>query len=213
MSTSERGPRPATPPAGAEQLSVWDQVRASIGRLAQRGEQTIAPDSLARKLEARAKTLRGRAHAEQAAETPWAFLAFNKGAERYGVPLDQVLEVQALEQFSPVPGTPAFLPGVVHWRGSILTLLDLGKLLQVRESGLADLLVCVIVEAAGRRLAVVAREVEDIVSIPRSQVRPAPRLSEHVPPEWILGVHDQNRLLVNMQELLRDSRLTEWKQK
>ncbi len=98
---------------------------------------------------------------------PLYVLAFTKGRERFGIPLEAVLEVQSLEQFSPVPGAPAFIRGVVHWRGAVLAILDLTILFEVVEPGLSDLHAFIVVEADGKRVAVAASVVEDLVNVPR----------------------------------------------
>lgn len=139
------------------------------------------------------------------------FLAFNKGNQRYAVPVDDVLEVQALEHFSPVPGTPFFVSGVIHWRGDVLSLLDIGRLFGVAEAGLLDVHVCLIVEAAGRRVALAAHDVEEIYAVARSEVKSMPQVPGDSPPEWIVGVHDDDRLVLNLALIFQDARLVEWR--
>jgi purine-binding chemotaxis protein CheW len=90
-------------------------------------------------------------------------------------------------------------------------MLDLGKLFQIPETGLADLHACVIVEAAGKRVAVVAGEIEEIVSVPSDQLRPAPEHRGDIPGDWVAGIHDENRIVLRMGQLLQDPRLAEWK--
>ena len=191
-----------TDPAEAPQ-PVWDRLRASLELMRAAREQKADPAALARRLAERAQLLRGRTASTGAAETLLTFVAFNKGRERYGIPLENVLEVQALDQLSAVPNAPPAIRGVIHWRGSILALLDLSRLFQVAESGLADIHASVIVEAAGKRLAVAANEVEEILSVPRSRVREAPALSGDVSPEWVTGVSDDNRLILRMDEIVK----------
>lgn len=204
--------RPGSPTsAGADAGSVWDRLREQLDRLAAGARDRQGPEALAKKLASRAALLRGRAGGSVNVEAPLVFLAFNKGPHRYGIPIDQVLEVQALDHFTPVPRAPPFLPGVIHWRGAILALLDLGRLFGIPESGLSDAHVAVIVEAAGRRIAVVAREVEELLLTPASQISPPPALPGQSDSPWLAGVCDQNRLLVRMDAILRDGHLVGWR--
>jgi purine-binding chemotaxis protein CheW len=139
-------------------------------------------------------------------------LAFNKGNQRYGIPIHDVIEVQMLEHFSPVPGTPTFISGVIQWRGDVLSLLDLSKLFEIAESGIADIHVFLVVETDDRRVAVVALEIEEILAVSSSEMTPVPELPGNIPPEWLLGVHDNNRLILRMDMILRDKRLVDWRQ-
>ena len=189
----------------ADDRAVWERLRETMQRLSVSSQRGVDPAALALKLANRAKLLRGRmvTKSEQPAAT---FLTFNSGHERFGVPLGDVVEIQALDHYSPVPKTPAFVVGVIPWRGAILTLIDLGRLFGIPESGIADYHVCIIVEAAGRRIALVAREVEDILGIPVDQVKPTPDLPGHAPAEWVAGVHDGNRLLLSLEQIVQDEK-------
>jgi purine-binding chemotaxis protein CheW len=51
------------------------------------------------------------------------------GTERFAVPMDAVAEVGRLPGCTRVPGTPAWLAGVVNWRGRTLGVIDLRTLL------------------------------------------------------------------------------------
>ncbi len=197
-------------PEPAEQ-DVWSHLRESMERLANLGRQKNDTEALAKRLDARANQLRSRMTTAHASEPSVMFLAYHKGNQRYGILASDVIEVQAFEQFSPVPGTPAFIAGVMHWRGNVLSLLDLGKLLGIPETGIADIHVCLIVEAAQRRVAVVALEIEEILTVPQSEVKPPPVLPVNIPPEWILGVHDENRIILRMEKILEDARFVDWR--
>ena len=197
--------------ANSHETSIWDRLHARLDELSAAQMRKNDPVALAAKLANRARILRGRTGPVAPAGIPLIFLAFHKGGERYGVPIDDVLEVLTLDQFTSVPRTPPFIPGVVHWRGSILALLDPGKLFGIAESGIADTHACVIIEAAHKRIALVTGEVDDIHSVPREQIKPPPTLPGETPPEWFIGVHDENRLILRMDLILQDTRLENWK--
>ncbi len=191
---------------------LWPRLNESLSRLAEAGRQYSSPEAVAKRLEARAKQLRHRQNTAQTTEETVTFVTFHKGGQRYGIPVEEVVEVQSLEQYSPVPRTPSFLPGVVHWRGNVLSLLDLGKLMIISEQGLSDVHICLIVETTAHRIAVVALEVEDLVTVPRGSLRPPPDLPTHFPSEWLLGIHENQRMILRMSKLLEDPRFTQWRE-
>lgn len=198
------------PLEGAPTASIWERLRANLGQGAGASPQTADPAAVARKLSARAARLRGRTATTSPVATV-AFLGLTRGRGRYGIPIEDVVEVQALDQYAPVPGTPPFIPGVIHWRGMVLALLDLGRLLGIPETGIDDAHDSIIVEAAGRRIALLARQAEEIIEIPRDAIRPAPFLGEKVPAEWVQGVYAEDLLLLRMNAILQDERLIAWK--
>ena len=203
----DEGAKPADAPAA----ELWTRLRESVAGLGAVGQRKSDPAALADRLARRAKAYRTRATAQELAETRVPLLAFSKGTQRYALLLEHVREVQPLEQFHPVPKAPPCLPGVAPWRGSILALVDLGRLFGVAETGLADVHRCVIVEAAGRRVAIVAREVEEIHDVPARLIHPAPELPGNIAPEWVLGVYDEDCLVLRIDQILKDPVLTAWR--
>lgn len=212
MDRSEADSTPrGNPNTTAEAASVWDRLHARMNLLHAGRRAANDPAALASRLAERIKRLRGRTTADARTEVWLSFLAFNNGRQRYGIPLSDIVEIQALEQFSLVPRTPPFIAGVVHWRGTVLALLDLGKVLEDTQSGLPDYHVSIIVDVAGTQVAIIAREVEEILSVPRDQIKPAPQSAGTTPTEWVLGVHDGNRLLLKIDQILEHSKLVNWK--
>ena len=53
------------------------------------------------------------------------------GAERYAIPAGRVLEVADLVDLTAVPGAPSAVIGVSNLRGTILSVVDLGMILEV----------------------------------------------------------------------------------
>ena len=174
--------------------------------------QSEIGDALARKLANRARLLRGRIGAGEPTGPQVSFLAFCHGAQRYGIPISDIVEVQPLSDYTPVPGAPRFIPGVIHWRGTILSLVDLVKLFGIADSGLIDERAYVVVEAAGRRVGILAGDVEELCTAPLDQVKSAPQLPTEVPPEWVVGVYDENRLILRIAQIVQDERLANWRE-
>jgi purine-binding chemotaxis protein CheW len=191
--------------------NVFDQIRQRIDEMRSEGHGHVDPQALARKLAERAKVLRGRAGKSEPPGPQISFLAFCHGPQRYGMPISDIIEVKPLRDYTPVPATPSFIPGVIHWRGAILSLVDLVKLLGIAESGLIDERSCVVVEAAGQRVAILAGEVEDLITAPLADVKSAPELPAGVPSEWVIGVYDENRLLLRVEGIVQDERLIHWR--
>src|SRR5271170_972754 len=52
----------------------------------------------------------------------------------FGVPIEKVQEVLEFQDITPVPLSPAVLPGIINLRGQILTTIDLKTRLELEES-------------------------------------------------------------------------------
>lgn len=194
-----------------DQRDVWSRLSESMAKLANVEAHRLTPEQRAERLAARSQQLRAVAQIGPG-EASLAILCFNKGGIRFGVPVSQVIEAAPLDHFTEVPGTPPFIIGVLHWRGEVLTLFDLPALLNISESGISDMHVCLIIQAAGKRIAIPALEVEDIVATPLSELKAVPNAAGSIPPEWVRGVIQENRLIVTLETILQDSHLTNWRQ-
>lgn len=73
-----------------------------------------------------------------AAQAPFEVLGFSLGDECYGIVPHFVAEVVPLRQFTPLPGTPPFVLGIVNLRGRIVSVLDLRVLFEIPRRGLSE---------------------------------------------------------------------------
>lgn len=101
-------------------------------------------------LRARAKALAQPPKDEPEADTLLDVLEFRLAEERYAVEIRHVSEVHPLKELTPLPGTPAFVLGVVNVRGRILPVVDLKKFFELPDEGLTDLHRIILVEGNGQ---------------------------------------------------------------
>lgn len=195
-------------PEARTEGTIWEEVRR---RLARASATTAGGEALRARLAARTLRLRSPIVAAGPTGPQTTFLAFTQGRERYGVLLEEVVEVQGLEHYSPVPGAPPFVHGVMHFRGEILSLLDLRRLLGVPETGLADVHAVIVVQADGRRAALAATQLEEIASVASQELRQPPLSPGQSSPDWIVGVCEETRLIVRMERLWKDPQLQQWR--
>ena len=158
----------------------------------------------ARVLRERAATLARPAEAEPDRRGLTDVVVLSVGTERYGIEVSHVAEVLADRGITPVPGTPPFVLGVLHHRGRILTVLDLGRLLDVpTEEGAARRIV--VVHAAGVTLGIAG----ETVTGPRAvAVAPAPAtLAVDRGGAHVLGVTTDRVALLDLETLTVDPRI------
>ena len=96
-----------------ENPTIWDRLRSRMDEMAASSSQEVDPEVLGRKLAARAKFLRRRVEEKRGGDgNVCTFVAFNQRRQRYGIPINEILEIKSLDQFASVPGSPTFIPGV-----------------------------------------------------------------------------------------------------
>jgi purine-binding chemotaxis protein CheW len=117
-----------------------------------------------------------------------------------------------------VPRAPAFVEGVVRLRGEVVPVVDVRKRLSVAPAAAAGRVRFVVVNVAGRRVALVVDEVCEVIRIRRDEIRAAPVLGDERAPRFFLGACGGDpraegrrggagrlRLLLNVKALLDPS--------
>ncbi len=133
-------------------------------------------------------------------------VVFRLGDAAYGLPARSVQEVYPLTRFTPLPGTPAFVVGLVNVRGRLLTALDLRPLLNQSSVPPQPNALLMIIGSKTLEVAILADAVLDV----RNTVGdPTPTLSSiagHGTP-WLHGLDQHFTLLIDPALLLADPRL------
>lgn len=101
-------------------------------------------------------------------------MVFSLQGERLAIELPTLKTIVALGDQSFVPGAPDFVVGLVNYRGGIVPVIDLLKLLHLGETELRDgsLMMVVEVEGIANGVGCVIDKLEDIVKVTASQVQP-----------------------------------------
>jgi len=193
------------------ETDVWDKVRHQLRILEQQQAARQAdPMAQAEKLARRAHAFRERVQSTQRTGATLPMILFSTYGTHYGLPLDSVVEIQPLESFSLVPRSPAFIDGVVHFRGTILSLFNLGRLLGTTVTGISDVHFYLVARGAGRTIAISAGDVNELTLIDPADIKAAPEWGGRIPANWIRGVYRQDCLLLHLDAILEDDLVSHW---
>lgn len=166
---------------------------------AQAGHVEADPRAL---LESRARALaQAPADQEAAAAEQLRLLTFSLGGERYAVELRYVVEVFRLPMLSPLPGAPAPVFGLTAWRGELLTLLDLRRILGLPSERLDDLRIALVLGERAAPFGVLADVVDEVLVLDPRTVRPVPE-GAATQREYIRGVTADAVLVLDAARLL-----------
>jgi purine-binding chemotaxis protein CheW len=152
-----------------------------------------------------------RARDQGAGADPLAQLCtFRIGGEDYAIDIMRVREILHPLPITPVPRAPPFVEGVFRLRGDVIPVVDVRKRLALPPGAGTRKSRFLVVNVAGRRIALVVDEVREVLRLPRSEIRPAPSLGT-TGPRFFLGVCGGERsgpalrLLLNVKALLDPS--------
>jgi purine-binding chemotaxis protein CheW len=138
---------------------------------------------------------------------PGEYLTCRLGTEEYGIDIQKVQEIRSFEQPTRIPGTPAYVKGVVNLRGVIVPIVDLRMRLDCESADYNPFTVVIVLAVLQRVVGVVVDAVSDVLDLKAEAIKPPPELSsggsEFV--TAIASVADRMLMLVDMDQLLGDT--------
>jgi purine-binding chemotaxis protein CheW len=96
------------------------------------------------------------------------------GQHRCGLPADDVAEVVHAIRIVALPGAPAAVEGVINLRGTVVPVFDLRQRFGLERRPLKPQDRLVIMESAGRSIALRADHALDLVTVPSEDLEQAP---------------------------------------
>lgn len=132
-------------------------------------------------------------------------VVFQLADERYAIDARIVLEVHVLRELTPLAGARPPLFGITHWRGSVLTILDLREQLGVRARGVTDLSRVIVVDAGRVAFGILADAARDVIDLEDTVVRPLPA-DEAAARSLLRGMTDDAVLVMDTDAVLAAGR-------
>jgi purine-binding chemotaxis protein CheW len=158
-------------------------------------------------LRARARALARTPETPSDAGTTLDLLEFRLAQERYAVENRYVEEVCTFKELTPLPGTPAFVRGIVNIRGRILPVMDLKKFFDLPEKGLTDLHRIILVRHAGLELGLLADEVAGVRSLAADNLQSSLPTLTGIRGDYLKGVTVDRLIVLDLGRVLTDPKI------
>ena len=134
----------------------------------------------------------------------YEIIKFTLASENYGVESVFVREVYPLRDFTPLPGVPSFILGIINVRGQILPVVDLKKFFNLPEKGSGELNRVIIIRDEQMEFGILADTVIGTKVIYREEVLPVPPTITGIGEEYLNGVTKESLIVLNAEKLLSD---------
>jgi len=171
-----------------------------------RSRHSRAPDD-AQILRARAQALARPPEQAPAAETLLEVLEFRLAQERYAVEVRHVREVYPLKDLTALPGTPAFVLGIVNVRGRILPVLDIRKFFDLPEQGLTDLHRIIFVHGNDLDFGLLADSIVAVRFIPLEGLQPSLPTLSGIRSDYLKGVTVERLVVLDLDRVFEDPKI------
>jgi purine-binding chemotaxis protein CheW len=187
----------------------WEETRERQARVeaATAVEVRLSPERARVVMEDRARALaRVPPRAPNAAEVI-EVVTFRVANENYAIETRHVREVVPFADVTRVPGAPAFLAGLINFRGDVLAVFDLRKLFGSADAEATDLSRVIVLGSERVEFGVLAVAVREVLVLRIDEVHEAPGSVADVGWEYLRGVTAAALIVLDGAALLRDVRL------
>ncbi len=99
-------------------------------------------------------------------------LLFQRGDARYVITIADLREVRFLKGFCPIPGARDVVPGIIYYRGEILSLHDLGAFMGASSEDEGRWII--VVQHEGQRLGLMADDILGVRAYTADDIHPPP---------------------------------------
>ena len=130
---------------------------------------------------------------------------FELADETYAIDARVVLQVHVLRELTPFAGARPPLFGITHWRGTVLTILDLREQLGVRLRGVTDLSRVIVIDGGRNEFGILADAARDFVDLEETVIRPLPA-DEAAARPLLRGITDDAVLVMDTDAVLKAGR-------
>jgi len=160
-------------------------------------------------LDARARKLALVPLDEQYEEAEISYLQFQLNANsRYGVSQKDLDEVIETDKITRIKWLPAFIAGVINWKGIILTVLDTNFLATgTNINRQASSYTIIIVTGKDKKIGLLVNDIDGFMTYNPSELKTSLQSPIKFNPNYFLGLLSESVVLLNIDILLSDSAL------
>jgi len=158
-------------------------------------------------LKSRAIAMAREPEQKGAASATIGLIAFTLAAENYAIESALVREVYPLKDFTPLPGVPSYIFGIVNVRGQILPVVDLKKFFNLPEKGLGDLNRVIILCNDQMEFGILADVVHGTHNIEPEEIQVVPFTVSGIGEKYLKGVTKEHILVLEAESILNDEKI------
>lgn len=147
---------------------------------------------------------------DNAAEAPvdlMDLVQFSMGQEHYALEAEYVREVWKLKDYTPLPGTPAWMRGVVNLRSQVVAILDIRQFFQLPPATMANDSQLLILAGEGCQFAIPVDSIQGAIQLPIEQIQSGVGREENLFQGWDRGVTTDRLTVLDGEKLLLDEKL------
>lgn len=133
-------------------------------------------------------------------------VSFTIGREEFGVDIVNVQEIIRMISVTKIPGSPAFLEGVMNLRGRVIPVVNLRIKMNLDKAEFDRDTRVIVVELKGRTTGFIVDAVNEVLRIPASITEKTGDITSGIDQEYITSIaklEDRLLILLNLEKVLQ----------
>ena len=155
-------------------------------------------------LKDRAKELSEAPEEEVITEDCIEVVEFVLAYEKYAVESNFIDEVYPMKDFTPVPGTPDFVLGIINLRGKIMSVIDIRKFFDLPVKGLSNLNRVLVVKTPEMELGILSDFILGVGMILKKNIHPPLPTMTGIRSKYLHGITDEGLVILDVIKVLSD---------
>ena len=186
---------------------IDSEIRLGVRKASETQEKELSEEEKHAILKTRARLLAKEKEKPDAGRKYLEIIEFRLGSETYGIETKFVREVYPLKDFTPLPGVPLFVLGLVNVRGQILSVVDLKKFFNIQGSGLAELNKIIIIKNELMEFGIMADVVAGTHSVSDDDLEKSLHTVPGIGSEYLKGVTKERLAVLDAEKILNDPKI------
>ncbi len=133
------------------------------------------------------------------------FLSFTVCDELYAVNVTKVLEVLEKQYITRVPNAPAYIRGIINFRGEVVPVFESRKKFNFPTLPDDASYVIIVLDLSREnevfRLGAIVDKVKDVISIDDQEIKPVPPMSKEFNTEFLEGIFKQGDTFIMLLDV------------
>lgn len=133
---------------------------------------------------------------------------FSLGNRLFAVDIMRIKEIILPQKLAGLPRESDLLEGVINLRGELIPVMDMRNRFGMPKADERVPGRLLIVSLQGQMLALAVDNVQEVITVPAGEIKPAPDITEGIGMEYVLGMclsHEQMFMILDIDSLLTPS--------
>lgn len=186
----------------------WARLKRRLAESVERcGQPEITPAMRERILRTRAHVVAREPVPDVPASERLQVVEFVMAYERHAVETMWVREVLALRELTPLPGTPAFVSGIVNVRGRVVSVVDLKTFFDLPAKGLPDLNRVIVIDDGRIEFGLLVDSVVGVRMLQRREIQAPPPTMTGARQDYLRGLTIDGLAVLDAARIAADPRI------